>query len=563
MNSETKACQNCKSNFQIEPEDFKFYEKMQVPAPTFCPECRMIRRMAWMGYRILYKRKCDFTGEEMITVHHQDIPQKVYKQEVWWSDKWDPKDYGRDYDFSRSFFEQWLDLFRDVPLPALYTEYSSMINSEYCNAASTDRNCYLCFKCDGTEDSAYINTAVNLKNCFDVSYSFNTELSYESVNLTKCYRTFFSQDIEDSYDIWFSRDLMGCSNCIGSINLRNKNYHIFNDLYSKEEYEKLFFEYGFGSTRNISEFRKKAEDFMLKHPRKAFHGRKNINTTGDYIFNSKNVHDSYMVDGGENAKYVQLVKFAPLAWCWDYTMFGMNAEWIYDSTWVGINVSNIKFGFWNYNAHHLEYCFGCHGSGNLFGCVGIRKGEYCILNKQYSKEEYTQLVEKIKKQMMEMPYKDDLKREYKYGEYFPSEFGPWAYNESHAVEFFPLTKEEALEKGFLWRDFDPKEYSAATAKVPDNIKDTEDSILSAILKCENCGKNYQFAKMELDFHRKMNLPLPAECPLCRDQARVKQLNPIKIFDRKCDKCGENIKTSYSPDRPEIVYCEECYLKEIV
>ena len=146
MNSETKACQNCKSNFQIEPEDFKFYEKMQVPAPTFCPECRMIRRMAWMGYRILYKRKCDFTGEEMITVHHQDIPQKVYKQEVWWSDKWDPKDYGRDYDFSRSFFEQWLDLFRDVPLPALYTEYSSMINSEYCNAASTDRNCYLFFK---------------------------------------------------------------------------------------------------------------------------------------------------------------------------------------------------------------------------------------------------------------------------------------------------------------------------------------------------------------------------------------------------------------------------------
>lgn len=33
--SETKICQNCKKDFTIDPEDFKFYEKIKVPSPTF------------------------------------------------------------------------------------------------------------------------------------------------------------------------------------------------------------------------------------------------------------------------------------------------------------------------------------------------------------------------------------------------------------------------------------------------------------------------------------------------------------------------------------------------
>ncbi|MEK9166271.1 MAG: hypothetical protein AAB846_00890, partial [Patescibacteria group bacterium] len=115
---EKRNCQNCKREFAIDDADFNFYGKIKVPAPTWCPECRMIRRMASMGYRILYKGKCDFTDEEVITTLPPDSPHKIYRQDIWWSDKWNPKDYGRDYDFSRSFFEQWAELFRAVPLPA-------------------------------------------------------------------------------------------------------------------------------------------------------------------------------------------------------------------------------------------------------------------------------------------------------------------------------------------------------------------------------------------------------------------------------------------------------------
>ena len=104
MNSETKICQNCKKNFTIEPEDFIFYDKIKVPPPTWCPECRMVRRMNWRNERTLYKRKCDAPGhnEEIISIYHKDSPLKVYDQKYWWSDEWDAMQYGRDYDFSKS-----------------------------------------------------------------------------------------------------------------------------------------------------------------------------------------------------------------------------------------------------------------------------------------------------------------------------------------------------------------------------------------------------------------------------------------------------------------------------
>ena len=52
-------CQNCKKDFVIEPEDFNFYEKIKVPPPTFCPECRLIRRFARRNEKALYHRVCE------------------------------------------------------------------------------------------------------------------------------------------------------------------------------------------------------------------------------------------------------------------------------------------------------------------------------------------------------------------------------------------------------------------------------------------------------------------------------------------------------------------------
>ena len=165
-----------------------------------------------------------------------------------------------------------------------------------------------------------------------------------------------------------------------------------------------------------------------------------------------------------------------------------------------------------------------------------------------------------------------------YGEFFPPELSPFAYNETIAQEYFPLTKEQAIEKGYKWKDPETKDRPKPTIKaddLPDHIKDVKDNILDQVIECSNYGSPtsiisqctgvFKIIPQELEFYRKMNLPLPRYCPNCRHYHRIQQRNPLKLYKRKCMNkgCDTEFQTTYAPDRPEIVYCEKCYLKEVV
>ncbi len=563
MEPENRICQNCKASFTIDLESLDFYKKIAVPLPTWCPACRRLRRLGWMGHQALYKRKCDYTKQDIISFYHPDSPHTIYRQDIWWSDKWDSKEYGKEYDFSRPFFDQFEELFQRVPLPALHTDYATCVNSDYVNGALRVKNCYLCFGINDAEDCSYlINATEYMKDCLDGAYSTHSELCYEIVNSHKSSRLFYSSDCDECHDVYFSRDLVGCSYCIGCANLRSKSYCIFNKQVSKEEFESYLKGLNLGSFSEREKMLGESKKFLLSQPVRNFRGRRNENSSGDYIYNSKNVRNSFMVDSGENIRYSQFLK-AKSANCEDYSFVGSNAELIYESVWVSMNTASVKFSFWNYGARDLEYCFGCHSSANCFGCVGLRKAEYCILNKQYSKEEYFDLVDKIKKQMSEMPYVDSLGRIFGYGEFFPLALSPWTYNESTGNKFFPLVREQAEKMGFRWRVPDAKEYSNATAETPDDIAEVSDDILQEVIKCEDCGRNYRLIRAELEFYRRLQIPVPRKCPFCRNTERLKKVNSMDVYKRSCAKCGKEIETSYAPDQPEIVYCEQCYQAEVV
>src|ERR1035437_6171651 len=115
MQSQIKNCQNCKKDFIIEPDDFSFYEKIKVPPPTFCPECRSQRRLAWRNDFVFYNRNCDLCKRKIISIYSPDNPQIIYCNKCWWRDGWDVSSYGQDYDFSRSFFEQLKELSLKAP----------------------------------------------------------------------------------------------------------------------------------------------------------------------------------------------------------------------------------------------------------------------------------------------------------------------------------------------------------------------------------------------------------------------------------------------------------------
>ena len=607
MTQETKICQNCKNQFTIEPEDFLFYEKIKVPSPTFCPECRLRRRLLWRNEKTLYKRSCDVPGhtEQLLSTYSIEKPFNVYDQKYWWGDQWDPLQFGRKYDFAQPFFEQFRQLMRAVPHPILLTEYTTCINSDYSNWAGELKNCYLISDADVVQDSAYGSGVFNCKDCFDNGNISESELSAHNFNIHKCYRTVFSVDCSSCTEVWLSKNCIGCTNCFGCVNLRNKSYHIFNVPYDRDNYFKKLEEFRLGSFENFEKLRFEAEKFWNAQPQKYMRGFSNTRISGDYIYHSKNVQQSFLITDVEDSKFVVLTHVPSTKDCYDYTDWGYGAERLYECMTVGLKASNIKFSHIVFrNVMDVQYSFWCgSGSSNLFGCTGLRNKQYCILNRQYTKEEYESLVPKIIKHMNSMPYVDKKGRVYKYGEFFPSELSPFSYNETIAQEYFPLTKEQAIEQGYSWKDPEPRNYEIQIKnnQIPDHIKDVTDDIINKVIECahnigtsdvpkcnEQCTEAFKIIPQELAFYRKMSIPLPRLCPNCRHYQRIKQRNPLKLWPRRCEcegqkskdkgpnqytntathihgehPCPNEFETSYAPERPEIVYCEACYNSEVV
>jgi len=569
----TKICQNCKSKFTIEPEDFAFYKKIDVPEPTWCPECRAQRRLTFRSGRMLYKRKIENYNKEIFSCISPRSPYKVYHQDYWWSGEMDAMKYGKEYDFSKPFFEQLRELMLEIGMPHKFE--LEAINSPYSNNTAHIKNCYLVFNTGMSENCAYGMNINFSKDCYDNSDLAKCELCYEGFMLAGCYQTYFSSNCADCQEVYFSSDCINCQNCFGCVNLRHKKYHIFNKPYTKEEYFKKLKKFNPGSYKNTLALKKKANNLWLKHPVKYMHGRKNVNVIGEDIYNSKNVFDSHGIKDGEDMKYCQLILFCPSKDCHDITVAG--GELCYEIeeaggynvkfSWMDLakSLKNLNLGFYN-----TEYTIGGRNSHHLFGCVGMRNKKHCILNKQYTKKEYKELVPKIKKHMNEMPYIDKKGRIYKYGEFLPVEFSPFGYNETLANEYFSLTKEQAIEKGYQWYDKSKPEYKATIeAKgLPDDIKDVGNKILKEVIVCgsKNCQGSGVFRLIpdELKFYQKQNLSLPRLCPDCRHNERVSQRNPMKLWERQCMKkgCEAAFQTTYAPERKEIVYCEACYNKEV-
>ena len=580
MTAETKNCQNCKQNFTIESDDFDFYKKIDVPPPTFCTECRIQRRLTWRNERTLHKRNCDLCNKSILTIYSSDKPRKVYCTQCWYSDKWSPLNYGREYDFNKPFFTQYDELLESVPF--LNLSLTSVENSDYCNYSLNLKNCYLLFGSWECENSGYSQRVVRVKDAFDNLWLTQGELIYNSTYCTECNNISFSFDSHGCSDSKFLIHCRGCSNCFGCVNLRNKSYCIFDEQYSKEDYLEKMRSFDLGSFKNIQEAQSKFNQSITSSIRPANIFRNTVGSSGDLLRNCRNCKNCFLSNEGEDSAYSRLIE-KNFKDCYDIWIAMENVEKCYELVAGGANDHGSKFGVTLYQGcFDLSYCYTCISSNNSFACASLRSKQYCILNKQYTKEEYESLVPKIIKHMNDMPYVDKKGRTYRYGEFFPPELSPFAYNETIAQEYFPLTKDQAEAQGYRWKDPDTKEYTITVKpeSLPDHVKDTTDDILKETIGCEHkgtcthqCTTAFRIIPEELSFYRRMNLPLPRLCPNCRHYERLAQRNPLKLWHRQCmcDKnnhnhqgnCPNEFETSYSPERKEIVYCESCYSAEVV
>jgi len=545
-----KVCKKCGDGFLVREEDLEFYGKVSpvfngvkygIPAPTFCPDCRQQRRLCFNNEMNLYKRKCDFSGKEILSVFSQDKPYAVYEAGVWWSDKWDALDYGRDFDFSRPFFEQFDDLLKSVPLISLFILPEFDVNSEYTNNAGNNKDCYLIFHADFNELCFYGYGIKKCQSCMDCYNVTRCELCYECVQCKDCYNLFFSQDCNGCSDSYFLKDCVGCKNCFACNGLHKADFCFMNKQLSKEEYGKKLKEIDLiYDSEKLESGKKYLWDIWSRGVYKNIQGVNLENCSGNYLDNCKNCHECFDCDELEDCKFCYQVGLKAKD-CYDYYQFGLDSELMYECSIAGYNNYLNRFCHLSIqNSSNNLYCFMARAK-NCFGCVSVVDQEFCVLNKKYSEEEYNKLVPKIIEHM---------RKTHEWGEFFPAEISTFNYDETNAQLFFP-------REGFTAHK--PKNGCKASCNVPSFYKDIPDNIVDEILACRDCGKNYKIIPKELEFLRKCHLPLPIKCFSCRNKDRMALRNPRKLFDRKCDKCGIELRSSYSPDRSEKVFCEECYL----
>ena len=500
----------------------------------------------------------------------------VFCYECWWGDKWDPMDYQIDIDFSKPILNQLMELNLKVPRQDLNVLLN--FNSPYVNQTWHSKNSYMCFDLGYGENVLYSNACHFIKDSQDCSYSKKLDLCYQCIDSQESSISDSLEKCKNCLDSYFLYNCKGCSSCVLCLNLINQKFCILNKQYSKEDYEKLKDEYVDGTFSKRERMVNLFKQLKLKSIHKENSNIQTKNCSGDNIWSSDNCKQSFNVFKSQNCKFVNDID-SDLRDSMDLSN-AAEGDLMYEGT--SVSGHNIFFSTMTASSLNIFYSIYCiQNDNNLFACIGLRNKSYCILNKQYTREEYEELVPKIIKHMNDMPYIDHIGNSYGYGEFFPSELSPFCYNETIAQEYFPLTKEQALEQGYKWKDREERNYNIdiKNEEIPDNIKEVDETIIGKVIECnhstsswqatkgqcnEQCTEAFKIIQQELQFYQRMNLPLPRLCPNCRHYNRLKQRNPLKLWHRQCMKegCTSEFETSYAPDRPEIVYCEKCYQQEV-
>ena len=546
-----KICPVTKKEFRVRDQDLEFYKKMDVPIPVYHPLERRRQRMAFRNQQFLHKRKCSWTGQLMVSQYPDGVRFPVIKNDIWYSDQYDPLAYGQDIDWDRPLMDQFYELQSKIPRLCVIQE-GEVINSQYTQAAANNKNCYLLFSSNMNEDCLYGSSVVSSKNCMDGYRNIECELCYECVDVVGCYDVLWSQNSYDCNNSAVLDNCRSCSHCLYCVNLVGKEYHIWNKKVSKKEFEE---ELEIFKNLTYEERRSRLERFHSFLPQfpKRFATQKQVeDCTGSNLNNCRNAHECF--GGRELEDCAYCYHFNNGKDCQDVVQFGYKVELAYNTQAVGLHSYNIRFCNLVWESKDLTYCDQCFAANSCWLSVGLKKNKYCILNKEYSKEEYEALVPQLQRR---------LEEEGQWGNFFPPKISTYGYNQSWAHEYFPLTKEEAFAEGYGWfTHLEEAQYQGPVFVIPEKIEEVGDDILDAILTCTKTGKNYRIVKPELDFYRKNNLPVPSICPEERHRMRVSVRMQDILYDRMCDGCQKTIRSVYAPGRPEKVLCEECYLKEV-
>jgi hypothetical protein len=489
-------------------------------------------------------------------MYHPGTRYQIVSSEYWWSDAWSAEDYGKEWNPEESFFAQMNTLMEKVPRSG--NKLSLCENCDYCDNIRASKNCYYAF--NGWAGPSYfengyytVASGAGSRNIVDTLWAIGCEDAYDIIhgsNVRNSQSCYHCQDIDNCQYVRYSQ---GCSFCFLCEGIQNKKYSFMNTSYSEDEYSKKVAAFLALPKKDQA---KKVQDFFMSIPKKSLNNVGVESVLGNAISESKNAYYAFSASDTEDIKYC-FTAFG-VKDSMDCTNYGVDGTLCYEThnVWhthkVVLSMNCIE------QCREVFYSDNCSNCQNCFGCVGLKNKQYCIFNTQHTKEEYEKRVPEIIEKMIQ---------DGEWGEFFPSSLSPFGYNETVAMDCHPLTQEEAQKLSYSWSNYEsplPKvEKIIPASRLPEDIHSVPDDVLNWAIECELTGRPFRIIKQELEFYRKHSIPLPRRHPDQRSSDRISQESAKKLFERTCGKCHTKMITTYAPERPEIVYCEKCYEREVI
>lgn len=519
------------------------------PLPSLCQTCRRMRRHAWQNERSLYRRECSRTGKRIVSVYSPDKPFPVYHHDIWASEEWNATDYGRRYDPTRSFFDQFHELQCVVPRKSINL-YGCEGNCEFNNNLWRSKDTYLTFMSSECIDSYYNYASYTLRDCMDVWYSKEIELSYRIALGGKLYHCLFCERCDNSNDLLFCKRCRGCSHCFGCYGLRQKSYYLFNERVSKAEYERFLGTIHLGSYEALKVLREKVRAFFATLPQEAVViDDFSEDCTGSFIDTSKNSEDCFSIVKAEDC--ASLFESARVKDCADLD-FSYSSTLVYQAN-AGIGCYQCAFVDNAIECRNSYYLSQCKNVEDSFGCLGLSRKRYCLLNTQYRKDDYMALRTQVVEQMRAAG---------EWGNFFPLRFSDFGYNETDGALLLPKTREEIDALGGRWADYVAPvgvspEQIRSPASIPERIDEVTDAICDEVFLCAESGKPFRFIPQEIALYRRFGLALPRVHPLARYQELIATRGSISLSAARCAYCAQ-ATDSVLPVGTAQLCCRSCF-----
>ena len=467
-----------------------------LPLPDTCPQEFLRQFTAWGNLLNIFRSKSCLSGTPQLSRYNPDLVPRICTPEEFWSDAVDNCDFGRPYDFSRPFFDQMRELLQQVIfLPLNVTQCEG---SEYINGAFGTKNSYLSFGIYNSEECLYCYMVRNCVDCIDCLDAIRCESCYDCHNIRNCHACRSCLLCTSCSDCVLCEDCFGCRNCALSFGLRNQEYCVRNIPVGKKKYEEFLAQQGLQSRTNFEFARRSFRDELKASGFIATTLINEENSSGQFMTNVKDVYSSFYTHTAHDCGHIFLSHDCSDFW-----------RGIAESATLGYQSLSYLHAYGSYNCYtdfggaYNMYCLFIYNScQHCFGSVGLKKKSYCILNKEYSKDEYFDLLPRI---ISHMKYTAEC------GRFFPPHLAPHYNQQAFCDDWLqPIPIEEVRKRGYRegYYDYHSVVETVDANKIPDDIENFTPLITDRTYKCLVTGKLFKFQPKELAFYRKFGIPPP-------------------------------------------------------